>query len=134
MIAFIFVTFSIAYLGMGTENAFKPEVYDASGLWIAVSFVLGFVAAILGGFVCSRIAPQTRAPIGLAVVVLVVGLLMNIPVFMAEPTSASRGSDVGVMEAMQNARQAAWVALLNPFLGAVGTLIGGRSRKTRQAD
>jgi hypothetical protein len=32
---------------------------------------------------------------------------------------------------MQKARQPPWAALLNPFVGAAGVLIGGRRRRDR---
>ena len=41
-----------------------------------------------------------------------------------------RTGDVGSMEAMQDAKQPKWMLVLNPFLGAVGCLLGGRLKKT----
>ena len=49
MFLFVFVSFSAAYLTMGTEGAFQPGSYEVSGLWLAVSFVLSLGAAVGGG-------------------------------------------------------------------------------------
>jgi hypothetical protein len=35
------------------------------------------------------------------------------------------------MEAMQNAKQPAWIVLLNPLLGAAGVLVGARLKRGR---
>ena len=131
MFAIVFVTFSIAFVSMGTDKAFKPGSYDVSGLWIAVSFVLGLVAAIVGGLVCALIAPGTKAPVALAALVLVLGLLMAVPVLTAKTEPKVRTGKVGNMEAMQNAAQPAWIALLNPVVGAVGALAGAQLRRRR---
>jgi hypothetical protein len=92
--------------------------------------VLGFVAAMIGGRVCSTIGRTAKASRALAGVVLVLGLLLAIPnVTASRPASQPvRTGDVGNMDAMQKAQQPAWVALLNPVIGAVGVLVGGRLR------
>ena len=129
MFAFVFVTFTVAFLLMGTERAFKPGSYDVSGLWIGVSFILALAAAILGGLVCAWIARDTKALVGLAGLVLVLGFLMALPVLTAKAEPKARSGAVGNMEAMQNAAQPAWIALLNPLVGAGGALVGGRLRR-----
>ncbi len=48
MVIVVFATFSLAYQAMGVDRAYQPGTYDVSGLWIAVSIVLGILAAILG--------------------------------------------------------------------------------------
>jgi hypothetical protein len=40
-----------------------------------------------------------------------------------------RDVSVGNMEAMMNARQPAWIALLNHLIGAVGVMLGSRKKK-----
>ena len=58
------------------------------------------------------------------------GLLSAIPVFMtSNPAEAKiRAGAVGNMEAMMNAKQPTWIALLNPLIGVAGVMIGGRYR------
>ncbi|MCH7878474.1 MAG: hypothetical protein IH914_04055 [candidate division Zixibacteria bacterium] len=131
MVAFIFITFTVAYLAMGADGAFNPGVYDVSTLWIAITIVLGIVAAILGGLVCVMIAKTQQAAKILAGLVLALGLAVAIPVAMGpdEDTPDVRSGDVAVMESMKVARQPIWVAFLNPFIGVMGVMIGARLKK-----
>jgi hypothetical protein len=136
MFVFVFVSFTIAFLVMGTEGAFKGGSYDVSTLWIVVSFVLGFIAALLGGQVCAMIAKSPNAPWALAVVLLLLGLAMAWPTLAppddGQPTT--RGAEVTSMEAMQRAKQPPAVAFVNPFIGAIGVLLGGRLKSSRKTD
>jgi hypothetical protein len=125
MIVAVFATFSVAYLAMGVDRAYQPGSYEASGLWIAVSFVLGFIAAMAGGYVCTAVAQSRKGPRALAWVVIVVGLLMAVGIMMApKKDAAGRSGEVSAVEAMQKSVAPTWVAFLNPFLGAAGVLIG----------
>ena len=128
----IFVTFTLLYLVLGADRSFEPGSYDASTLWVMLSFPLGVAASVVAGYVCAAIARGGRAPRVLAGVVLVLGLLFAIPVLRATDAAPARAGDVPNMEAMQQARQPKWVALVNPFIGAVGVLVGaGLRRKSR---
>jgi len=57
--------------------------------------------------------------------------LIAIPVLTAPVADSPkvRSSEVGNMDVMMNADQPAWVALLNPFVGAVGTLLGANFKR-----
>lgn len=71
-----------------------------------VSFAIGLVAAMAGGYVCANIAPATPAPLWLA--------------------------DTTMADAVAHAGQPVWVALLNPLVGATGVLMGAGPRRTRR--
>lgn len=132
MALLIFLTFSAAYLLMGAGVAFKPETYEPSNLWLVTSFVLGFVAAVVGGYICVLITRGGRASLALAALVIVLGVLAAVPVLRAANAGRerlTRPNEVSNIEAMQNAVQPGWVALLNPFIGAAGVLIGARLRR-----
>lgn len=132
MALLIFLTFSAAYLLMGASVAFKPETYEPSNLWLVTSTVLGLVAAVVSGYVCASIARGGRAPLALAVLVVVLGVLAAVPALRAANAGRerlTRPNEVSNMEAMQNAVQPGWVALLNPFVGAAGVLVGARLRR-----
>lgn len=132
MALLIFLTFSAAYLLMGASGAFNPGTYEVSGLWLAASFVLGLMAAVGGGYVCAAVAGRSRAPLALAVLVLVIGLLAAIPELKAASDGVApppRTGAVSNMEAMQNAVLPVWIALLNPLVGAAGVLLGARIRR-----
>jgi amino acid transporter len=130
MACLVFLTFSVAYLALGTDQAFKPGSYNISLRWIAVSLVLGVIAAIVGGYTCALIARSTRAAQVLAGIVVLLGLLIAIPALTGnDPRPSTRPRDVPNIQAMQNARTPKWFALLNPIVGAVGVLIGAGLRQ-----
>lgn len=130
MFVVVFVTFSAAYLGLGTERSFQPGSYEVSMLWNVLSIVLGFIAAVIGGMVCIRIAKDPRGPKWLAGLVLVLGIALAVPTLRQAPPSEPRTAEVPNLEAMGKARQPPWVALLNPVIGVIGVLVGGRQRTT----
>lgn len=130
MFVAVFATLSITYLILGTEHTFKPGSYDVSALWMVLSIVLSFAAAVLGGFVCAAVAKRPTPPKVLAAVVLVLGLALAIPVLTeSDSESMQRPESVGNIEAMQHAKQPNWMALLNPFIGVAGVLVGARRKK-----
>jgi hypothetical protein len=130
MALFVFLSFTLAYLAMGADGAFRPGTYDVSGLWVAAALVLSLAAAVLGGWVCVLVARSRGAAVALAVVVLVLGLLMVLPVLMGtRPEPGPRAGEVGNLQAMSSAQQPLWLTLLNPVLGAAGTLAGARLGK-----
>jgi hypothetical protein len=132
MFAAMFLAFSGLYLLLGQELSFQPGSYQPSMLWTVVSFALGMAAAVLGGFVCAWIARTATPPKVLAGVVLVIGLLSAVPVLMASATpTETRTGEVGNLDAMMKAKQPAWVAVANPFVGLVGVLLGARLRRPK---
>jgi hypothetical protein len=124
MFAAIFLAFSGLYLLLGQDLSFQPGSFEPSVLWTLVSFALGVGAAVLGGYVCARLARTATPPKVLAGVVLVIGLLSAVPVLLAAATPAeTRTGAVGNLDAMMKAKQPAWVAVANPFVGLVGVLL-----------
>jgi hypothetical protein len=128
MFVFIFLTFTAAYFAMGTEGAFQAGSYEVSGTWLVVSFVLGLLGSVAGGFVCAWIARRWTPPLVLAGVCLAFGLLLAIPAALESRESKARPADVSNADAMMEARTPTWVALVNPVFGAAGVLIGARMR------
>ena len=129
----VFVSFTVAYLAMGAGGAFQPGTYAVSALWVAVTILLGLLAALIGGLVCGAISRGGRAPKVLAVIVLVLGFSSAIPVLMDKSEPVAREGDVGYLEAMQSAKQPDLFALINPFIGAIGILIGASLRRGEQS-
>jgi hypothetical protein len=134
MFIVVFVLLTGAYLGLGADRAFEEASFTPSMTWLGLMFVVGLVAAIIGGVVCAAIAPNTRAPVALVVVVLVLGAASAIPAFMPpdadQPTV--RSGDLSNMDAMMSARTPAWVAIANPVIGAIGVMLGARLRRGKQ--
>jgi hypothetical protein len=124
---FIFATFSVAAIILG-NRAYAPGTWDVSSVWLVISFVLGLIAAILGGWACAVIARTATPPKVLAGLVLVLGLLMAAGTLMTQPSEppAPRPENVGAMDGFQNAKTPPIAAILNPFIGAAGVLIGAR--------
>ena len=73
MFVLAFIAFTCAYLIVGSEAAFKPGIYEASTRWIGIAFVINIVVSIIGGIICALIAKGGRAPLALAIVVVVLG-------------------------------------------------------------
>lgn len=130
MFAVVFVTFSGAFALIGVEGSFQPASYEVTMLWVVVSIVLSLFAAVAGGLVCAIVAKSPWGPKALAALVIVLGLALAVPVLTAPPATA-RGPEVSNTEAMTNARQPVWLALINPFIGAVGVLLGARFKRER---
>ncbi len=127
MFVTVMLLMAAAYLAVGADGAFQPGTWEVSSTWLLVSVVVGFAAGIDGGVICALIARgDERAVKGLIAFVVVLGLLMAVPAFMAAPDVGPRPEVVAMGDAMMNGRQPGWVALLNPVIGAVGVFLGAR--------
>ena len=130
MFVLTFLAFTAEYTLLGANHAFKPRSFVASNRWIAIAFVINFVVAVIGGFICAVIARGGKAPLALAIVVFVLGLLFAIPSLMVPHTGAVRAtSDMPMFEAMQKAEEPRWVPFTFPIFGVAGVLIGGKLKK-----
>ncbi|MBA3558483.1 MAG: hypothetical protein H0W30_07755 [Gemmatimonadaceae bacterium] len=127
----LFGTFSLAFLALGVNGAFQPGTYDVTPVWLIVSFVLTFVAAVIGGLVSVIISDDPKVPRALAIVVIVLGVITAIQIMSADPAVVTRGGEVENIEAMMSAKQPIWVALLNPIIGAIGVMVGARLKRPR---
>lgn len=124
----VFITLSLAYLALGADGTFRPGSFAPSTAWIAVSLLLGFAAALVGGMVCAAVG-GTKAPTYLAALVIGLGLVMAIPALGGGAPPEPRTAAVGLMEAMAKGSTPAWLALLNPVVGAAGVMLGARLRR-----
>lgn len=131
LIALVFGFFDLAYRILGPESAFQPGTYDATSVWITLSFVLGFLAAVAGGSVAAAVANGDRGPALLAGLVIVLGLVLALLALQGGVglETVVPDGDVSFAEALQNARQPTWVTLVNPLVGAFGVVVGGRLRR-----
>jgi amino acid transporter len=124
----VFVGLSAFYLALGLGRAFQPGTFEISPLWIMVSLVVGFAAAFLGGRIALRVARGVKGPRALALVVVVLGIALALPVLLGTPPELGpRPEDMGPLDAMQQAQTPLVAALLNPLVGALGVLLGGRA-------
>lgn len=134
MFLVVFLLMSGAFLGLGAERAFQPGSYQVSGLWTVISIAIGLVAAVAGGMATAKVGRARRDPLVLGGVVVVLGLLMAIPTLSPPEggTPAVRDASVGNLQAMQRAQPPAWLAFLNPVIGAAGVFIGARRVRGRE--
>jgi hypothetical protein len=131
MFVLIFLAFTGVYMVLRADGAFKPGSFEASTAWIGIAFAVNFVVAVIGGMVCAAIAKGGKAPIVLAIIVFVLGMLLAIPSLMVKKADVVRVGDVPMFEAMQKAKEPPWVPLTFPFVGAIGVLLGGKLKGRR---
>ena len=131
MLVLAFVGFTCAYLIVGQDVAFKPGLYEASSPWVAIAFVINIVVSVVGGLICARIAKSGRAPLALAIVVAVLGIVIAIGDTSKRKANAGsiRTSTKPQLEAIQKAYWPIWVPFTFPVTGAIGVLIGGKLKK-----
>jgi hypothetical protein len=127
-----FLAFVGLYAVVGPAHAFKPGLYLASNRWIAMSAVAIFITAIIAGLICVAIARGGKAPLGLAIVIIVIGVVLGIPAVMKHRANEHlvRVGGVPSMEAAQKAYWPNWAPFLFPFISAAGALVGARLKRT----
>jgi hypothetical protein len=115
---------------LGPDRAYEPGSYDVSTAWVIACFAASLVAAIIGGFVCSRIAGLGAVKV-LAALVVVLGLLLALPALNPanDPRPLVRQPDAPLLVTLSNSRQPPWAAMAFPVVGAIGVLIGGRGKR-----
>ncbi len=135
MAAGVFGLMTVMWFLMGPDRAFLSGSWEVTWGWLLGSIAIGLLAGVAGGFVCSRIAD--RWGVGLLVaLVVVLGVLVAMGSMemtgiegVAEADPGPRPDDVGILQAMQSARQPPWLTWLNPLLGAVGVIVGSRRKR-----
>src|SRR5205085_1250395 len=126
-----FLGFVTLYAIIGPTNAFKPGLYLASNRWMAITTVIIFITAIIAGLICAAIAKGGKAPLALAIVVVVLGMLLAIPTVMKAQANSKlvRPANVPSMEAAQKAYWPTWTPFTFPIISAIGVLIGGKLKR-----
>jgi hypothetical protein len=127
-----FLAFVGLYAVVGPSHAFKPGLYLASNRWIAMSVVAIFITAIVAGLICEAIARGGKAPLGLAIVIIVIGVVLGIPAVMKHRANEHlvRVGNVPSMEAAQKAYWPDWAPFAFPFISAAGALLGAKLKRT----
>ena len=120
----VVILFSVLWMVLGAEGSFQPEGWEISGMWALGSIVVGLLAALAGGFVCSKVAADSRGVWMLVALVVILGVADALTGALV--VEGTRPEGVSMTEAMMSAQQPKWIAWLNPVLGAVGALFGAR--------
>ena len=121
--ASLFVLFTLAWLAIGSDGAFVPNSYEISGTWTGINLVGGFITALLGGFVCSKVGRDYRSLRLLAIAIVVLGV---INLFWGGGDGGTRIGDVAISEAAALAVQPLWLKLVNPVIWVVAIMLGSR--------
>jgi small-conductance mechanosensitive channel len=131
MVVLQIAAFMTLYAVMGTNWSFKPHSYQASTRWTLAQFVIIALTAVVAGVVCAVIARGGRAPLALAVAVLVLGLIAAVAKTTLRPPDKTelRMGSLTQVEAMNKAWQPTWVLFLGPLVGAAGVVIGGKLKR-----
>ena len=123
----VMVLFTGLWLVIGAEGSFEPGTWEVSGVWSLGSIVVGLLAGVLGGFVCSKVAVDDRGFWMLVVLVVILGVYSALNPL--DGLAGPRPEDVGMTAAMTGAQQPAWLTWLNPVLGVAGAWFGSRLAK-----
>jgi hypothetical protein len=130
MALFVMVSSVVAFAAMGADRAYRPATFEPTGVWIITVLALGFIAAMVGGYVAAIITSNPAATKTLALVVMILGLVFALPGFrqpVLDPPA--RTSDMPLMQTMGAGHQPAWVALMLPVVGAAGVLSGAKRHR-----
>ncbi len=122
MAAALMAIFTVAYLGLGADWSFKPDSWEPSARWIALSLITGGVVAFAGGTVTQLLDRSGKGALALMGLILVLGILTAVLTLTggAPASSLRTTASPGNMEAMQNAIQPMWLFFVNPLVGLIG--------------
>ena len=123
-----YAAFMTIYTVMGADWSFKPGSFHASTGWTAMQFAVVFVTAAIAGLVCAIIAKGGKAPLVLAVVVLLIGFALAAAHVAFQPADTNEMRTANTANIFR-ARHPAWVLFIGPVIGAVGVVIGGKLRR-----
>lgn len=108
---------------LGTDRVFQPGTYQAAPVLLVLDMVMGIVAALTGGAVCTLIARSRRPAAVLACFVVVMGLI-NAIMEGNKPDPGPRTGPVSYQVAMEKGRSPGWYFWTLPIIGAAGVLVG----------
>jgi hypothetical protein len=130
MFAVAFALLSLTWAVLGADGSFQAGTWEVSTAWIVVSFVLGLIVSMAGGFCASKLGADEKAVWILAGLVIVMGVLQALPETGHELV---RPDGVSMFEAMGSIIQPRWLYYVNPILGVIGVLLGARFDKGNAA-
>jgi hypothetical protein len=131
MAVFVLATFAIGLLVL-SEKIFVEGRYEASMLWCLIAVVLTMLGAVIGGWVCAKVARKRGAVTFLAGLLVVFGLISAFR-NLAKPENAEARATLDraatfeqKMAQVEKLREPNWFAFVVPVLGGVGVMLGGR--------
>jgi hypothetical protein len=116
---------------LGVERVFQPDSYEISNAWLALTLVVGFFGAAVGGLICLSISHSWRACQALALIVLMLTSISCILEFRRINPDAPniRAGEVEYLDAMKLGVPPRWFPFVNPIVTCMGVLAGARIKR-----
>lgn len=118
-----------AFAILGADGTFEPNTYEVKMVWVITMFVIGLIAAIVGGVVCAKVSRHSkRAVQSLMLLILILGISMAFGQTKESDSESPAVREPGI--SMTQAREQAmlheptWVTFTHPFIGCLGIMIG----------
>jgi hypothetical protein len=111
---------------LGTSRVYEGDTWRPTMLWSLLSFVAGFVAALIGGLSCRKLAGTSGTLPLLMGIVLAFGLINVWTSATTKPGEAKRPAEVTPQMAAENSVTPVWVSVGHVLVGLAGVWISGR--------
>lgn len=117
-------------LTLGVDGAFKPGSYEPATITIIIGIVNGALAALLGGFLCRKVAGHPGPVAALLVVIAVMAVVDIAGVFLITRSAqvedpGARPENATLVEVMPKARKPMPLVFAMPVIGIFGAALGG---------
>jgi hypothetical protein len=110
----------------GIDAAFEPARFDTVLKYNV--YAVALVGALLGGWLCRKIARSRMAVVPLAVLGFAGGMANGYAQHM-KPVPGVRTAGISVADAVARRKEPSWFTLLVPCLGTAGILVAGLSSR-----
>lgn len=124
-----FIALTVWYNVLGADGVFGPANFEPTIAWSAGALIVSFLAALSGGYVSVLVGKAPVTAKILAGIVLVLGLIVGAMIIMGPVKNEVRPAIISMFEAIGKIKEPAWVCIVNPFVGAIGIMIGGMLKK-----
>ena len=116
---------------LGVERVFEPDSYEVSSIWVALTLIVSLLGAMVTGYVCLSISHSWRTVQVLALLVLMfTSISCIVQMRRINPDAPNiRAGDVDYFNAFKLGVPPRWLAFVNPIVGCMGVLIGGRIKR-----
>ena len=127
LVTIIMATFTGIYLITGPGWAYAaPDSWMPSMGWNVMSIIVGFLAAMLGGYIALKIDPRGKAYLILIGAIVILGISEAVVGGMGTVPEPRTIVDPSISDAMNHAVQPVWMYIINPIIGAFGVLAAKR--------
>ncbi len=128
MVVCVILCIAIVWFSLGPAFAFEDNTFNASLGWTITMLICGLGAAVVGGIVAKTVGGNSKAVVGLAGLILVMGVLTIVGQSMSDPVLPPEGmkpDGLSFNEAGQYAKSPMWYNYSIIVAGIIGALVGG---------